>query len=89
MWVVLYDSSGNVVATGFADENGHTFTGLTAGATYYVYPADCDLCHGSTHDVLFNHWDNNVNSTTRPLPVIANGTSVSAWYTCTNGCSGV
>jgi hypothetical protein len=88
MWVVLYNSTGAVVQTGFANENGYTFTGLNPGATYYVYPADCDSCHGSTHDVLFAYWGGN-NSTIRPLAVIANGTSVDAWYTCTNGCSGV
>ena len=89
MWVSLCSDPGcsNVVATGFADEGGHTFTGLTAGATYYIYPSDCDLCHGSTHDVLFDHWGTGGN--TRPLAVIADGTSVDAWYTCTNGCGGV
>ena len=86
MYVVLYNSAGTVVATGFADENGYTFTGLTPGATYSVYPSDCDLCHGSTHDVLFNHWGD--NSTTRPLKVTP-GATVAAWYICTNGCGGV
>jgi hypothetical protein len=88
MWVVLYSSSGSVVQTGFANENGYTFTGLNPGATYYVYPSDCDNCHGSTHDVLFSYWGDNISSTTRPLAVIV-GTSVDAWYICTNGCSGV
>jgi len=88
MWVVLYDSSGSVVQTGFANENGYTFTGLTPGATYYVYPSDCDNCHGSTHDVLFSYWGDNATSTARPLAVLV-GTSVDAWYICTNGCSGV
>ena len=86
MWVVLYDSAGNVVGSGFADENGHTFTGLSPTATYYLYPSDCDLCHSSTHDVLFNNWGS--GSTTRPLPVVANGGYYDAWYTCTNGCGG-
>jgi hypothetical protein len=87
MWLVVYDSMGSVVATGFANENGYTFTGLNPNATYYVSPADCDNCHGSTHDVLFSYWGDN-NSTTQLRAVIANGTSVNAWYTCTNGCSG-
>jgi hypothetical protein len=86
MWVTLYNSAGTAVASGFADENGLTFTGLTAGATYYVYPGDCKLCHGSTHDVLFDHWGTGGN--TRPLPVVAGGNSVDAWYICTNGCTG-
>ena len=87
MYVTLYDANGKAVATGFADENGHTFTGLTAGATYYLYPSDCDLCHGSTHDVLFSYWGTGGN--TRPLPVVANGGFHDAWYICTNGCGGV
>jgi hypothetical protein len=86
MWVVLYDASGAVVGTGFADENGHTFTGLNAAATYYLYPSDCAQCHSSTHDVNFDHWGTGGN--TRPLPVAATGTSVDAWYICTNGCGG-
>jgi hypothetical protein len=84
MWVVLYDSSGNVVGTGFSNENGHTFSGLNPSSTYYLYPADCDSCHGSNHDVLFNHWGD--SSTTRPLAVMANGVFLDAWYTCTNTC---
>lgn len=87
MWVALYDSTGAVVASGFANENGYTFTGLDPSSTYYVYPADCDLCHTSTHDVLFNHWGD--GSTTRPLGVTATGTSLDAWYICTNTCGGV
>jgi hypothetical protein len=87
MWVVLYSSSGSVVQTGFANENGYTFTGLRPGATYYVYSSDCDSCHGSTHDVLFSYWGG-LNSTARPMAVIA-GTSLDAWYICTNGCSGI
>lgn len=87
MWVVLYNSAGTVVATGFSNEGGLTFSGLNSSATYYVYPSDCDLCHGSTHDVLFAYWGNNATSV-RPLAVMANGTYVDAWYTCTNGCSG-
>jgi hypothetical protein len=86
MWVTLYDSAGNAVGSGFADESGLTFTGLNPSGTYYLYPSDCDLCHGSTHDVLFDHWGTGGN--TRPLPVTANGTAVDAWYICTNGCGG-
>jgi len=89
MWVVLYDSSGSVVATGFSNENGYTFIGLNPSATYYLYPADCDQCHGGTHNVLFSYWGGGTTgSDTRPLALIANGTYVDAWYTCTNGCAG-
>ncbi len=84
MYFALYNSAGTLIATGFANENGHTFTGLTPGATYYVRAENCDSCHGSTHDVLFNHWGN--GDTTDPLQVIA-GTNLDSWYTCTNGCS--
>ena len=86
MYFVLYNSSGNIVGTGFADENGYTFTGLTPGATYYVYPADCDACHGSTHDVLFQYWGADTSSV-RPMAATV-GESLAAWYSCTNGCSG-
>ncbi|MHB1868910.1 MAG: hypothetical protein ACYCPP_08190 [Nitrososphaerales archaeon] len=86
MYFILYDSSMNVVQTGFANENGYTFTGLTAGATYYVYPSDCDLCHGSTHDVLFQYWGD--NSSVRPMAATV-GASLDAWYSCTNGCTGI
>jgi hypothetical protein len=87
MYVGLYSSNGTLVGTGFSNENGLTFTGLNPSATYYIYPSDCDLCHGSTHDVLFSHWGD--GNTTRPLAVTANDTSLNAWYTCTNGCGGV
>jgi hypothetical protein len=88
MYVVLYDSNGTVAGTGFSNENGLTFTGLNPSATYFVYPSDCTLCHGSTHDVLFSHWGDG-NTSTRPLAVTANDTSVNAWYICTNTCGGV
>jgi hypothetical protein len=92
MWVDLcYDPNCTSVVGGtghFADENGYTFTGLTPGATYYLYPNNCDLCHGSTHDVLFSNWQGGPSDTTNPLPVVANGSYYDAWYTCTNGCGG-
>lgn len=86
MEFILYDSSGKIVATALSNENGYSFTGLTPGATYYVYPTDCDLCHGSTHDVIFEYWDNDT-STVRPLAVTV-GETLTAWYSCTNGCGG-
>jgi hypothetical protein len=87
MYVTLYDSNGTVAGTGFSNENGLTFTRLNPSATYYIYPSDCDLCHGSTHDVLFSHWGD--GNTTRPLAVTANNTVLDAWYICTNTCGGV
>ncbi len=85
MFFDLTDSSGNVLQTAYADEGGHTFTGLTPGVTYYVYPEDCDMCHGSLHDVVFDHWGG--GSTVRPLAATV-GSSLDAWYSCTNQCAG-
>ncbi len=86
MYFELYDSAGNLIQSGYANENGYTFAGLTPGATYYVYPSDCDLCHNSPHDVVFQYWGN--GSTTRPLAVTP-GASLAAWYSCTNNCAGI
>jgi hypothetical protein len=85
MYVELQDSTGNVLQSGYADENGFTFTGLTPGVTYYLYPDDCNMCHGSPHNVVFEHWGD--GSTVRPLAVTV-GESLSAWYSCTNQCAG-
>jgi hypothetical protein len=78
MWFVLYDSAGNLVQTGFANENGYTFSGLNTSATYYlVWPSDCDQCHNSAHNVYFEYWGN--GNTTRPLAVVL-GSSLDAWF---------
>lgn len=84
MYFALYDSAGNFISGGFADENGFTFTGLNPSATYYVYPDDCNMCHGSLHDVVFQYWGD--GSTTRPLAATV-GQSLDAWYSCTNSCA--
>jgi len=86
MYFELWDSSGNFVQSGYADENGYTFSGLNAGTTYNVYPADCGGCHGSTHDVVFQYWGDD-HSTVRPRAATV-GASLDAWYSCTNGCGG-
>ena len=56
MYFVMYDGSGDLIANGFADESGTSIKGLSIGSTYHIYPADCDLCHNSTHNVVFDHW---------------------------------
>lgn len=86
MYVMLYDSSGNVVQSGYTDENGYTFYGLNPLATYYVYPTDCDNCHGSPHDVVFQYWGDD-DSSARPRAAMI-GSSLDAWYSCTNNCAG-
>ena len=83
MYFDLYDSAGNLVQSAYADEHGFTFTGLTPGATYYLYPDDCDMCHTSLHDVVFEHWGD--GTTARPIAVQI-GANMSAWYSCTNEC---
>ncbi|MDG7013149.1 MAG: hypothetical protein JRN11_05720 [Nitrososphaerota archaeon] len=91
MYFILKDSAGNVVQAGFADEWGLTFNGLAPGKTYYLYATSCDLCHGSTHDVVFNYWTGGTlgvsQETSNPLSVVA-GTVAEAWFSCTNGCTG-
>jgi len=85
MYMSLYDSGGNFIQFGYADEQGYTFTGLTPGATYYVYADDCNMCHGSLHNVVFQYWAD--GSTTRPRAVTV-GSSLDAWYSCTADCTG-
>ncbi|MHB8567740.1 MAG: hypothetical protein ACYC7D_14590 [Nitrososphaerales archaeon] len=77
MYFALYNSSGSLVTTAFANENGYNFTGLNLHSMYYVYPNDCDYCHNSPHNVVFSHWGN--GNTTRPLEV-AVGSSLNAWF---------
>jgi hypothetical protein len=84
MFVELVDSSGNVIGSGFANEQGISFGGLTPGITYYLHPDDCYLCHGSLHDVVFSNWGN--GETMRPLPVLM-GESLDAFYTCSSNCT--
>jgi hypothetical protein len=79
MFVALYNSSGGLVQTGFANEDGLNFTGLNPSVLYYVQADSCDFCHGSTHNVTFTYWDNS-NITTNPIQV-AIGSSPNAWYT--------
>lgn len=85
MYFGLYDSSGKLIQSGFADENGYTFSDLNPNDTYYVYPADCGFCHTSLHDVVFEYWGDN-HSTVRPRATTT-GSSLDAWYSCSNSCA--
>lgn len=86
MYVELYDSSMNLVQSGYANENGYTFSGLNPLEKYYVYPDDCDNCHGSPHDVVFTYWgDTHTNDRPRQSTT---GEQLHAWYSCTNNCAG-
>jgi hypothetical protein len=86
MYFVLTNSTGGVLQSAFTNEQGHIFTGLTPGATYYVDAQNCDLCHGSTHDVVFQHWTG--GNATDPLEASV-GENFNAYYSRTNECSGV
>ncbi len=79
MYMALYNSSGGLVQTGFANDDGLNFTGLNLHALYYVQADSCDFCHGSTHNVTFTYWDNR-NITANPIEVTV-GSSPNAWYT--------
>ena len=77
MWFVLYSSNGTVLQTGLSNENGYAFSNLNPNLLYYVEATDCDTCHNSTHDVVFNHWE---DGNTSPLIMVAPGCSFDAWY---------
>src|SRR3989442_10542644 len=62
MWFDVYDSNFKWLGGGFANEDGTAINGLTIGATYYLYPEDCNRCHQSRHDVVFDHWSDNMSS---------------------------
>lgn len=86
MYIELDDTWGNYVDSGFADENGYTFSGLDPNETYYVYATSCYDCNGNPHDVLFEYWEDN-GSSDYPRETTT-GTELDAWYDCTNGCGG-
>ena len=70
MYFAIYNTAGEIVAQGFYDENGTVVDFLVPGETYYAYPADCEKCHNSDHDVVFKHWRDPEN-TDRPRAFIA------------------
>lgn len=76
MFVALYKSDGSLYSAEFFDENGATFT-VPDNSTYLAYPADCEGCHGSDHDVVFKEWEN--GSIDRPRAV-ASGQEITAYY---------
>lgn len=78
MYFVLYNATYGIVQTGFANENGYTFIGLNTSAVYYlVWPSDCDQCHNSPHNAVFEYWGDGYS--TRPLMVTL-GSSLDAWF---------
>jgi hypothetical protein len=81
MYFVVYNSSGTIIANGFADETGTVIKGLSVGSTYYVYPTDCNLCHNSTHNVVFDHWaDDGSSERPRGFAVSSTQQNADAYY---------
>jgi hypothetical protein len=77
MYFVLYNSTGWIVYSGYFDEDGNKVTGLNDGETYWIYATDCHHCHGGTHDVVFNHWEDNSTENPRALTP---GMTAGAYY---------
>jgi hypothetical protein len=80
MWFDVYDSEGTLVYYGFTDEAGNTVTGLKSGESYWVWPQDCDKCHGDKHDVKFDHWENGSTKNPRLVEAKDSGVTVGAYY---------
>jgi hypothetical protein len=81
MYFVMYDSSGDLIANGFADESGTSIKGLSIGSMYHIYPADCDLCHNSTHNVVFDHWADGSSERPRGFAISSDApVSADAYY---------
>lgn len=85
MYFGLYNSSGELIQEGFADEYGYAFSGLNPNETYFVYPSDCGFCHISLHDVVFEYWGD-TQTGERPRATTT-GADLHAWYSCSNSCS--
>lgn len=69
MFFAIYDSDGVLVTADFASESG-TIVKLEQDKDFYIYPADCEKCHGDNHDVIFKHWKDQTN-TERPRHIVA------------------
>jgi hypothetical protein len=81
MYFVVYDSSGELIANGFADESGTSIKGLSIGSTYHIYPADCDRCHNSTHNVEFDRWADGSSERPRGFAISSDApVSADAYY---------
>ena len=81
MYFVVYDSSGDLIANGFADESGTSIKGLSIGSTYHIYPADCDRCHNSTHNVVFDRWADGSSERPRGFAISSDApVSADAYY---------
>jgi hypothetical protein len=67
MFTAVYDISGNLVKTGYADERGFTVKNLE-NRLYFVYPADCDDCNNSKNDIMFRQWEDGSKDRPRLVP---------------------
>jgi hypothetical protein len=79
MWFTLHNSKGFIVFKGYFNEDGvfdekfnkiGTITGLNAAETHYIFASGCDECHGSDHDVLFDHWEDGGTDNPRTLSTL-------------------
>jgi hypothetical protein len=62
LWIVLYDSNGNQVGSGFTPA---TFSGLKGGASYSVYASNYGV-------YVFNHWDDGSSANPRSFAANSN-----------------
>ncbi|HEV8404484.1 MAG TPA: hypothetical protein VGQ13_01130 [Nitrososphaera sp.] len=67
IFAAVYDINGNLVKTGYADEQGFTAKGLE-NKLYFVYPADCNDCSNSKNDILFKQWEDGSKDRPRLVP---------------------
>jgi hypothetical protein len=74
MFTAIYDISGNLVKTGYADERGFTVRGLE-NKLYFVYPADCNDCGKSKNDIVFKQWEDGSKERPRLVPADSDATA--------------
>jgi hypothetical protein len=77
MWITIHNSTGYAIYGHGTDENGYTFTGLNDGEQYWILAHDCHHCHGGTHTVAFDHWQDGSIEMAR---LESTGVTLSAYY---------